>query len=201
MTNKELIIQNFNNFIKETLVPNKLAVIIENNQAAGIPFEELKLVNIYISEEETDSVSPEEKFYNTIVLVFNIGENSFELTTDFYNGWGGLYPMENYTVEYENGENHLTSTDEEFVDYGLHNFINQYSFFDLIGSYNILAEFKNEYLKELSLKLSNIKVAIPNVESVNAVSFNECVLRFKGGHPLTVSIHEVESIIQSINNN
>jgi len=102
MTNKELIIQNFNNFIKETLVPNKLAVIIENNQAAGIPFEELKLVNIYISEEETDSVSPEEKFYNTIVLVFNIGENSFELTTDFYNGWGGLYPMENYTVQYEN---------------------------------------------------------------------------------------------------
>lgn len=201
MTNKELIIQNFNNFIKETLVPNKLAVIIENNQAAGIPFEELKLVNIYISEEETDSVSPEEKFYNTIVLVFNIGENSFELTTDFYNGWGGLYPMENYTVQYENWENHLTSTDEEFVDYGLHNFINQYSFFDLIGSYNILAEFKNEYLKELSLKLSNIKVAIPNVESVNAVSFNECVLRFKGGHPLTVSIHEVESIIQSINNN
>jgi len=201
MTNKELIIQNFNNFIKETLVPNKLAVIIENNQAAGIPFEELKLVNIYISEEETDSVSPEEKFYNTIVLVFNIGENSFELTTDFYNGWGGLYPMENYTFQYENGENHLTSTDEEFVDYGLHNFINQYSFFDLIGSYNILAEFKNEYLKELSLKLSNIKVAIPNVESVNVVSFNECVLRFKGGHPLTVSIHEVESIIQSINNN
>ena len=139
--------------------------------------------------------------HNTIVLVFNIGENSFELTTDFYNGWGGLYPMENYTVQYENWENHLTSTDEEFVDYGLHNFINQYSFFDLIGSYNILAEFKNEYLKELSLKLSNIKVAIPNVESVNAVSFNECVLRFKGGHPLTVSIHEVESIIQSINNN
>ncbi len=198
MTNKELIIQNFNNFLKETLETNKLAIIIENNQAAGIPFESLILVDIYFDKAETDWESTDEYVYETLVFVFNIGDKSFELTTDYNNNWGGLYPLENYIIHYENRENHLIrNKKEELVDYGLHNFFNEYDFSKIAGGYNILFEFRKEHLQELSnTKLSAIKKAIPCVQSVEALTSEECVLYFEGGR-LTVYIDEVETIIKN----
>jgi len=203
MTNKELIIQNFNNFIKETLVPNKLSIIIENNQAAGIPFESLKLVDIYFDEAETDWESRDEYVYETLVHVFNIGDTSFKLTTDFNNNWGGLYPLENYTIHYENKENHLVRNEkEEFVDYGLHNFFNNYDFSNIAGGYDILFNFRSEHLQELSSsKLSAIKKVIPNIQSVEAISTDTCVLHFEGNCRLTVYIDEVKALIKNVNNN
>lgn len=200
MKNKELIIQNFNNFIEETLVPKKLEIILEQEDIAGLSIETLKLVDIYASEAESESsLTSDVKEYSTLVHVFQIQNTSFELCTDIFFSWRGLYPLNNYKIMYENKctkfENQVYGYDS-FDDFGFHFIFNKYEYMDIIGGWSVFTGFQEDCLKELSTNLADIKLAIPDISSVEATSFTECTLHFKGKFPFTVPIYEVQQNIE-----
>jgi len=201
MTNKELIIQNFNKFIEETLVPKKLEIILEHEDIAGLAIETLKLVDIYASEAESSSFSDklDVKDYSTLVHVFKIQNTSFELSTDVNYTWQGLYPVDNYKIKYENKRTEFINQVygyDTFDDFGFHFIFNKHNYMDIIGGRSVFIGFQEDYLKELSTNLADIKLGIPDISSVKATSFTECTLQFKGKFPFTVPIYEVQQNIE-----
>lgn len=201
MNSKKQIIQNFNAFIQEYVVPNKLEIIMKYDGATSINFDEIELIDIYFNNAETSNYSDGDKRYNTLVHVINLGEKTVELSVDEYNHFRGLYPLDDYSIYYNNHEGtELQSDEPEYADFGLHLYLNDFDYMNMIGNFELISKFKEHSLKEFASNFEDIKKCIPGVVAVKPLSFEKCTLDYGNNICLEVEINQLSNVIATLEN-
>lgn len=198
MQYKQKILNNINHFIQEHVIPNKLEIITTIDKATEIDFDNLKLVDIYFDEASTHSRSTHQNTYTTLVHVFRIGQKTVELSIDENISFEGIYPLDNYNIHFSSAEGtEIDLSDGDFVDFGLHEYLNLYEYDEIIGELNLIYEFKSESANNYVTELEDIKKCIPNITHIESVSIEKCILHFPNDTSICVDVCEIKKTIEN----
>lgn len=198
MQYKQTILSNINQFIQTHVIPNKLEIITTIDEATELDFDNLKLVDIYFDEATTHSRSTYQNTYTTLVHVFQIGEKTVELSIDENNSFEGIYPLDNYYIHFSRAEGtEIELSNGEFVDFGLHEYLNLHEYGEIIGGFDLIYNFKKESANNYVTELDDIKKCIPNITHIEPFSIEKCILHFPNEVSIHVDVYEVKKTIEN----
>ncbi|PFJ38826.1 hypothetical protein [Bacillus thuringiensis] len=197
MQYKETILNNINHFIQEHVIPNKLEIIATIDMATELEFDNLKLVDIYFDEATTHIRSTYQNTYTTLVHVFQIGQKTVELSIDENISFEGIYPLDNYNIHFSQEDGtQIDLFDENFVDFGLHEYLNLYEYNEIIGELNLIYKFKSESANNYVTELEDIKKCIPTITHIESFSIEKCILHFPNDVSMCVDVSEIKKTIE-----